>query len=229
MASQRPHRVDTVLFDLDDTLLDSYRARVQALQDLFARVKITGLDAGEFLAGLRGAPFQDALARLAVQHNIDEDLFTVYRRIYWIEQLDNVRLFPGIRAMLDNLGSRGFKLGVVTSKLRDFMFEGRPIGCIYEMKAVGIADIFSLVIGLEDVRRHKPHPEAVNLALDRVASQSEAALFVGDSAADIAAAHSAGCRSCLATWGIVDINLPPDLKPHYVINAPRELLALDCW
>jgi pyrophosphatase PpaX len=229
MASHVTERVNTILFDLDDTLLDSYRARIQALQDVFTRAKITEFTAEKFLSDLQGAPFQDALGRLAAERDIKDDLFARYRHIYWIEQLKNVRLFPGIKFVLDELKSRGCKLGIVTSKFRDVPFEGTRIGCMYELRGVDIVDIFSVVVGLEDVSRHKPYPDGINLALERLGSQSGETLFIGDSAADIRAAHNAGCRSGLATWGIAAINLPPDLKPYYVIKAPRGLLALDCW
>ena len=230
MAKRQANRVNTVLFDVDDTLLDSYRARIQALQDVFTRAKITGLNAHKFLASLQGAPFQDALALLAVQHNITDNLFATYRRIYWIEQLDNIRLYPGIKVMLGKLKSRGFKLGVVTSKLRDSIFEGKRIGCIYELNEVGIIDMFSVIVGLEDVNKHKPHPDGINLALNKLGSQPQDTLFVGDSAADIEAAHHAGCRSCLATWGITDdAGLPQNIRADFVAETPRALLSLDCF
>ncbi len=229
MAKRQANRVNTVLFDLDDTLLDSYLARIQALQHVFTRAKITGLNAHKFLASLRGAPFQDALARLAVEHNITDNLFVTYRRIYWLEQLDNIRLYPGIKEMLGKLKSRGFKLGVVTSKLRDSIFEGKRIGCIYELKEVDIADMFSAVVGLEDVSKYKPHPEGINLALNRLGSLPGDTLVVGDSAADIEAARNAGCRSCHATWGVIDdASLPQNIRAHFVVKSPRALLSLDC-
>ncbi len=229
MAKRQAKRVNTVLFDLDDTLLDSYRARIQALQNVFTRAKIAGLNAEQFLASLQGAPFQNALARLAGEHNIMDDLFVIYRRIYWIEQLDNIRLYPGIKVMLGKLKSRGYKLGVVTSKLRDSIFEGKRIGCTYELKEVDIIDMFSVIVGLEDVKKHKPHPDGINLALSKLGSQPQETLFVGDSAADIEAAHNAGCWSCLATWGITDDNnLPQNVRAHFIVESPRALLSLDC-
>ena len=65
-----------------------------------------------------------------------------------------------------------------------------------------MASRFSVVVGFEDVARHKPYPEGVELALERLGVLPEEALLVGDSAADIEAARAAGCPSCHATWGI---------------------------
>jgi pyrophosphatase PpaX len=229
VAKRPPGSVNTVLFDLDDTLLNSYDARIQALQDVFTRAEIPGLNAVKFLSDLQGSPFQDALAGLAGERNITDNLFNLYRRIYWFEKTGHLRLYPGVKVMLNKLKSRGFKLGIVTSKLRDSEFEGRRIGCMHELKELGISEMFSVIIGFEDVSKYKPFPEGINLALERINSLSEATLFVGDSAADIEAALNAGCWSCHATWGITDDNsLPQNIKPHYTAKAPGALLSLDC-
>jgi phosphoglycolate phosphatase-like HAD superfamily hydrolase len=229
VANLRPCGVNTVLFDLDDTLLNSYDARIKALQDVFTRAEIPGLDAVKLLSDLQGAPFQDALVSLAMERNITGNLFNLYRRIYWLEKTGHLRLYPGVKMMLGKLKSRGCKLGIVTSKLRDSEFEGRRIGCVHELKELGVSALFSVIIGFEDVSKYKPHPEGIILALERINSLPGSTLFVGDSAADIQAALSAGCLSCHATWGITDDNnLPQNLKPHYTVKAPGALLSLDC-
>jgi pyrophosphatase PpaX len=229
VAKRPPGSVNTVLFDLDDTLLNSYDARIQALQDVFTRAKISGLDAGKFLSDLQGAPFQDALGSLAAERNITDNLFNLYRRIYWFEKKGRLSLYPGVKPMLVKLKSRGYKLGIVTSKLRDSEFEGRRIGCMHELKESGISEMFSVIIGFEDVSKYKPYPEGINLALERINSLPGATLFVGDSAADIEAALNAGCWSCHATWGITDDNiLPQSIKPQYTVKAPGDLMDLDC-
>jgi pyrophosphatase PpaX len=227
MASQRSGRLNTVLFDLDDTLLDSYGARIHALQTVFDWAKISGLTAVQFLVNLQGAPFEKALNRLAEEQGITNNLFNDYRRVYWNKQFGGIRLHPGIRKMLGTLKSRGYKLGIVSSKFRDIEFEGNRIGCSYELKEMAIADMFSAIIGLEDISQPKPHPEGINLALERLRSSSRHTLFVGDSAADIAAAHNAGCWSCLATWGIKD-EFPAEPQADFVVDSPRALTSLDC-
>jgi pyrophosphatase PpaX len=228
MAKRQVNGICTILFDLDDTLLDSYGARVQALRDVFQQAQIYGVDPDSFLSGLQGATFNKALGKKAEERHVKEDLFILYRRAYWFNK-GRIRLYPGIREMLEALISRNFKLGIVTNKGRNFEFEGRYIGCTGELKEVGIYDYFSVIIGFEDVIEQKPHPEGINLALKRLGSQPQDTLFVGDSAADIQAALNAGCLSCHAIWGITSDNrLPQNLKPHYTVKAPDAILSLDC-
>jgi pyrophosphatase PpaX len=191
-----------VIFDLDDTLLNSMPARKAALSRVFQKMKLN-IDPGWFFASIKGGSFHGALAQLAEKHNIGEDLFALYRRIYWFETRPKVALYPGVPQMLKVLKGRGLSLAIVTNKFRDIEFEGGRIGCALEIKETGIDRYFSAVIGLEDVKEQKPDPEGIQLALANLGIQPGESLVVGDSPADMAAAKTAGCKSCLALWGIL--------------------------
>ena len=105
--------------------------------------------------------------------------------------------------------------------------EGRQAGALKELQQLGIAGLFSVIVGFEDVTFHKPHPEPVHLALDNLKSRPWETIFVGNSAADVGAATAAKCWSCLATWGIGKTgDQHSDLGADLVIRAPEELLGL---
>jgi HAD superfamily hydrolase (TIGR01549 family) len=191
-----------VLFDLDDTILDSLPARVRALEIVFSDAGIRGIDAKRFLFDLHGSSFDHSLARLAQQRNIKENLFYCYRRAYWFKLKGGGSLYPGVREMLQKLKSDGFRLGIVTNKSCEDEFEDRRIGCMIELERTDIAGFFSTMVGFEAVKEQKPSPEGINLALFDLGVKPEGALMVGDSPADIAAAKAAGCQSCQAVWGI---------------------------
>jgi pyrophosphatase PpaX len=197
-----PGSLSAVLFDLDDTLLDSLDARIKTLQSVFTRANITHPKAEQLLLSLKGTPLKDALAKLEVSLKIKDNLFEDYRRTYWINKPGRIRLYPGVELMLERLHSRGIKLGVVTQKTRLFDIDGHSAGALKELEELGIASLFSVVVGFEDVSRYKPDPEPINLALNRLAVRPREALMVGDSLADIESARAAGCWSCYATWGI---------------------------
>jgi pyrophosphatase PpaX len=211
--------VTAVLFDLDDTLLDSLKARVRALEQVFHEVGITGLEADKFLFSLNGSPFKEALKELEQAKNIKDDLFIKYRRAYWFRTQDSLQLYPGVRDMLNELKAAGCKLGIVTSKMHDIEFEGRRIGCAGELEKLGIAGLFATVIGLEDVIHPKPHPQCIHLALEKIGVEPGSTLVVGDTTADIEAARAAGCRSCHAVWGIMT-------NSESVENYQADLVAL---
>jgi pyrophosphatase PpaX len=219
--------LSAVLFDLDDTLLDSLEARVKALEAVLASAGIFQITARQFLQSLKGAQLKEALSQHEATKEVAADLFEDYRRAYWTKERSTIRLYPGVKSVLKELHSRGVKLGVVTQKGREFEVDGYPAGATNELEELGILHLFSVIVGFEDMLYTKPHPEGVNIALSRLAVSPEKTLVVGDSPADVVAALAAGCWSCLATWGIsTPENIVLEAQPHLVAETPEVLLRL---
>ena len=216
-----------VIFDLDDTLIDSFDSRRYALENVFRLAGIQTPTPTRFLTGLSGRQLFGALETLAPGRHIGgKSLSEAYRDFYWSKEPGHISLFPGIRPLLRDLHSSGCRLGVFTQKEREFKIEGRRYGASNELDELGVASLFSVVVGFEDVARHKPDPEGVELALDRLGVLPKDALLVGDSAADIDAARAAGCPSCHATWGIQGDAASPGTPPDYVARSSAELRSL---
>lgn len=220
--------VTTVLFDFDDTLVNSYDARLDALQRVFTNAGIHDPTAEAFLRDMRGRQLEDALKPLEEREGLPLlTLFQGYRRTYWTKKAGLIELFPGIRQVLEALRSRGLKMGIVTQKGWVFEVEGRPVGASQELRELGIDEFFSTGVGFESVTNHKPHPESVLLALERLGAGPDECIVVGDTPADIGAGRAAGCWSCHATWGIPAANYTHlQTDADFVIDTPEALLEL---
>lgn len=226
----RPASLSTVLFDLDDTLLDVYDARIKALQQVFTRAGILHPTAEQFLRVLRGIQLKEALTQFEATRKTAPDLLEDFRRTYYTKKPSSINLYPGVKLVLEELYSRGVKLGVVTQKIRALNIEGRYVGALQELEELGVAKLFTVIVGFEDVSHFKPHPDGVNLALSRLAAQPSETLVVGDSAADIEAALSAGCWSCQATWGIPAAeHRLGSIQADLVAETPEALLEPNLW
>ena len=183
--------------------------------------------AHEFMTSLKGRQPFGALEKLASGRQIEgASLSEAYREFYWRKEPGLISLFPGIRHLLQDLNSSGCKLGILTQKDREFKIEGLCSGAASELDELGAASLFSVVIGSEDVFHHKPDPEGVALALDRLGVLPKDALMVGDSAADILAAKAAGCPSCHATWGLHGDATSLGTSPDFVARSPDDLRSL---
>ena len=226
---EAPHpAITTLIFDFDDTLVDSYAARLDALQRVFTAAGIHDPTAEAFMRDMGGRQLEDTLRPLEEREGLRPlDLFQGYRRTYWTKKAGLIDLFPGIRQMLEELRARGLSMGIVTQKGWVSEMEGQRVGASQELLELGISDFFSTGVGFESVTNHKPHPEGVLLALERLGADPGQCVVVGDTPADIGAARAAGCWSCLATWGIPAANSShAQVEADFVIDKPEALLEL---
>ena len=77
---------------------------------------------------------------------------------------------------------------------------GRPCELAFEVLPQ-LERYFDVVVGADDTERHKPDPEPILLALERLGAAPEDAAYVGDSPFDIRAAKAAGVAAIGVTWG----------------------------
>ena len=104
-------------------------------------------------------------------------------------QREETFLFPGAAELLRGLRVRGVRLGIVSTKT------GETIE--YIMDRLGLGDCLDFVIGSSDVKHHKPHPEGLEMALDRLGLAPERVLYCGDTVLDAEAAQRAGLELSL--------------------------------
>lgn len=214
-----------VLFDLDDTLLDSYRARLLALKVALGDAGIRSPSAEEILQNYDGSPFEPIVNKIGAEHGVEYDLYAEYRKAVFSTPPGLITLYPGVKPMLELLYARGTKLGVITSKPRLAQVADRYSGASQDLHDVGIAELFDTVVGYEDTTSHKPLPEPVHLALANLSINPQDSVVVGDTPADIEAGRAAGCRTCLVTWGSTT-HRADYVKADFVAETPEALLTL---
>lgn len=207
-------RYQTVLFDLDGTLIDSGPLILASFRHATRSVLDRTIPAEELMAGVGGHGIE-AQMRVFDEDRVDE-LVRVYRehnqRVY-----HDVRAFDGIPAVLERLHAQGRTMGVVTVKSRptvDVTFQVLPLGGYFET-----------VVAAEDTVRHKPDPEPLRLALDRLGADAGSAVYVGDSPFDIRAAKAAGMASVAVGWGgIHPLARLEAERPDLVVDEPAQLV-----
>jgi HAD superfamily hydrolase (TIGR01509 family) len=106
-------------------------------------------------------------------------------------------LFTDMDRLLHRCREAGMNVGIVTGKSR--------LTAEISLKAMGLDNVYQVLIAGDDVERPKPDPEGVLAALSAVNHpQGAQAAFVGDSAADVFAGRAAGLTSIAVTWGSPD-------------------------
>jgi pyrophosphatase PpaX len=93
-------------------------------------------------------------------------------------------------------------------------------------RALPLREVFDVVVCGDDTERHKPDPEPILLALQRLGARVREAAYVGDSPFDVVAARAAGVYAVAVGWGRMhsDERLRAE-QPDAFVRTPAELLA----
>jgi pyrophosphatase PpaX len=205
-----------VLFDLDGTLIDSGGMIVASMKH--AARTVLGREVDEkFLTAAIGGPGLVAQMLALDPQRVDE-LVAAYRDHN--EPLhDELEAFWEVVEVLPRLRMEGRRLGVVTAKRRASVrlaFDRLP----------QLEKSFDVVVTADDTERHKPDPEPILAALERLRARPEAAAYVGDSPFDIRAAKAAGVHSVAVGWGgIHSAEVLRRERPDLFVEHAEELLG----
>jgi pyrophosphatase PpaX len=207
-------RFPVVLFDLDGTLIDSGPIILASMQHATKTVLGREIAYEELAATVGGQGLVSQMQALDPDR-VDE-LIEAYR-LHNDPLHDTLQAFDEVLALVPTLREQGRKLGIVTAKRH------RTVA----LAADRFPELhsFDVVIGYEDTERHKPDPDPVLVALDRLGATPAEAAYVGDSPFDIRAAKAAGAFAIAVGWGGIhaDERLLAE-EPDAFVREPRELL-----
>jgi phosphoglycolate phosphatase len=187
-AAPRPvRRPQAILFDWDNTLVDSWATIHEALNAT--------------MASMGQPPWSLAETRERVRLSLRES-FPIYFGEQWDEarqiymeafraiHLERLTALPGREEMLRALAAEGIYLGVVSNKTGPVLRR--------EAEAIGWASLFGRVVGAGDAALDKPDAAPVILALEPSGiAAGEKVWLVGDTAVDMQCAAASGCLPVL--------------------------------
>jgi pyrophosphatase PpaX len=206
-------RFPVVLFDLDGTVIDSGAIILASMRHAAREVLGTEIPDEELMAAVGGPGLEAQMAAIAPDR-VDE-LVSVYRAHN--EPLhDELVCCAGMDDLLVRLKDEGRRLGIVTAKRRatvELAFARLPI-----------EHLFETVVGGDETSRHKPDPEPLLLALERLGAVPREAAYVGDAPFDVKAAKAAGLFSVGVTWGGIHARERLEAEePDALVDSAEEL------
>ena len=207
----------TMLFDLDGTLIDTIDLILKSFHHTTAKHGLPSLTDDEWLEML-GTPLRVQFQRCTESADEIQELISTYVDYNLKHHDDMVEHYPGVCDAVRSFHGAGFRLGVVTSKMHGSLERGLSVG--------GYDGLFEVLIGADDVKNSKPHPEPVLMALERLGVDPEAAIFVGDSPHDMASGRAAGVRVAAATWGPFSRETLEPHEPNCWLEQPADLRKL---
>ena len=181
----------TWLFDLDGTLVDHFDAIYRAHAHTMRQLGLPPPTMEQVRAAV-GRGLEKAVETLVGPERTAAAL-AIYRPFWDATMLDDVKLFPGARELLEALRARGARLAVLTNKHAP---SSRRI-----CEHLGIASLLDAVFGAGDTRWLKPNAEFTRHALAQLHADAGTTVLVGDSIYDVATAKNAGIASWCVTTG----------------------------
>jgi pyrophosphatase PpaX len=206
---------DPVLLDLDGTVIDSV-ALIRESHRHAVRTVLGEDWEDERLVANVGRPLLDQMAAFSPERS--EELYHVYREWNHANTAALLLPYPDVPSALEELRADGRRLGIVTSKSRDAVELAWAV--LPELRG-----LFEVVQTAEDSARHKPAPEPVLGALDRLGATPGGACYVGDSPFDIASGRAAGVVTIGVTWGFFPRESLEEAGPDAIVETPAGLVA----
>jgi phosphoglycolate phosphatase len=196
-------RPQAILFDWDNTLVDSWATIHEALNVVMAAMERPSWSLQETKERVRRSLRDSFPLHFGERW---EEAQRIYLDAFCAIHLERLRPLPGRDKLLHGLFREGIFLGVVSNKTGSLLRR--------EAERIGWSALFGSIVGAGDAAVDKPDAAPVALALKRSGvTANETVWFIGDTDVDMECAHNSGCVPVLLG------NKGPE--PEFSHYAPR--------
>lgn len=205
--------VRAVIFDFDGTLADSYPGITASVNYVRSQHGLTPLQESAVRPYVGRGPAY-LLAHTVPGGDPEKDLRS-YRTHHPSVMYSGTRLLPGVADALAALKRNARRTAVCSNK---------PVAFTRALLAhFSLAALLDVVLGPEDVPRPKPAPDMLQVALSRLETPPEAALYIGDMVVDIETARAAGVAVWVVPTGSDGRENLEAARPDCILKDLREL------
>ncbi|MCE2521392.1 MAG: phosphoglycolate phosphatase [Alphaproteobacteria bacterium] len=218
MTTVLQHRFRAVIFDLDGTLIDSAPDIADAINMVmaeFGRQALTERTVRDMVGnGWAGLLERVMILTGGMPEGAASAIEDRFRHFYLPRSTRLSSLYPGVAGTIDALHRNGTAIGVCTNK--------RQAGADHVIATFGLGQAIGAVVG-GDTGVMKPDPAHLAVVLDRLGVGATEAVMVGDSHADVAAAHGAGMPCVVVSYGYAG-GAPASLGADRMIDCMEDLI-----
>ena len=208
---------DTVLFDLDGTLLntlDDLWASGCAMMEHLGLPPLTREQVRQYVGNGMANYVRLALPGGEGNPRFDEAL-TFIRAYYDAHCMGVTAPYPGVLELMAELKRRGVATGVVSNK---------PHSAVVPLVEHFFPGLASCAMGQQEGMRRKPAADMVNAALTQLGADKASALYVGDSEVDVKTAQNSGLPCLCVSWGFRDRAQQEEAGAIYFADTAEEVL-----
>ena len=211
----KENKIDTVLFDLDGTLIDSKELIYSSFVYTFEKFRPGYKLSDEELKSFFGPTLVQTFSRYSNDEKEINDMIDYYRTYNKANHDEMISPMSNAKATLKKLHNSGYAVGIVSSKKDDLVIRG--------LEVCGLIDYVDLVIGCDDVKNHKPAPDGILMAVEKLHAKN--AIYVGDHPNDIIAGKNANVKTVAVLYS-ESVDKLLEEKPDYVIKNLDNILQI---
>ena len=210
--------INTILWDFDGTLLNTNDVILESWQHTYEHYYNRRMPI-EHITKCFGEPLLVTMAR-EFPDVPPKDSAEVYREFQKDIAYVWAKAIPGVFELVERLKGEGYKQCIVTSRTTE--------STLRYLELFDKGHLFDGLVTCDDTDKHKPGPEPILLALDKMGCEKDEALMVGDGVFDIKCANNAGVKSVLVGWRITGSGseVIKDAVQDYEAETPEELLEI---
>ena len=178
-------KIRCVIYDCDGVLFDSIEANKKLYNDLCALVGRSPLNEEEARYVHMHTVYETIQRIFGKENGLEKKALELIKGIDWRDYVIYLKMEPYLLQILNLLKSNGI-LRVINTN--------RTTSMKYIMEHFGLRPFFDMVVTALDVKNPKPHPESVEMILQKLNLNKEETIFVGDSEVDQQTAKSSGVK-----------------------------------
>ena len=210
-------RYETILFDLDGTLVDSYEALLASVNYTRAQFGLSSLRLDE-VKSMVGDGLPRLLERAFAGQPVPTNARTIFETHYDSVCCTASKLLDGVAATVAQLDAAGARMAICTNKPTSFS--------VKIVEYLGLASFFDAIVGPDEAGAAKPDPRHVEVTLSRTGGHRDTALFVGDMKVDVDAARNAGIAVAVIPTGAVDMPTLRRAGADYYLDRFSDLIGV---
>ena len=209
-------RIKLIIFDLDGTLVNAYRAVARSLNYALQKVNLSSVD-HETIRRSVGWGDRNLIKRFVPEKDL-EKVLSIYRKHHQEALKTGTTFLPGAKGVLRRLSQKGYRLAIASNRPTHFT---KII-----LRHLKIHGCFECVLCGDKVKHPKPAGDILKGILKKFSVQPSAALYIGDMTIDAQTGRNAGVKTVIVVTGSSTWAEVKKYRPYKIIRKLTDVMAL---
>lgn len=210
-------KIDTLIFDLDGTLVKSIPIIRKSFRSAFKRHFPETEFSDEKIDTFIGPTLYDTFSEYTKDPFEIQDMIDSYREFYVKHERGNIELYPDVLEVVKDLHSKGYNLAILTSKFAEAAWPS--------FTESGLSDFFHSFTALDHVPNPKPSRDAVDVVMAKY-PDSVGAIMIGDTKGDILAGINAEIYSAGVAWSFKGAAYLMEANPDFMLANIEDIFRI---